>query len=637
MLAVLDRPRRHVYRRDRRGARRRAAHRQVAVSSTSTMRQCRVSARFSSRAGARARLSAARAREARHHGRHQRAARAQGRAPTLSPRRASRSARDRLPGAAGAVRSPIRKPALLYSRVLEVSARVGADGDVVVPPRSRGRGPACYGRGRAAASVAIALIHATAFPSPERAVAALAREIGFEQVAASHEVANEAGLGRGETTVVDAYLTPLLRRTSTGRGEDGRCPADVHAVLGRAHRRGALPRAERAALGSGRRRGRRDSPRARGVRARGRLRHGRHLDRRVAARSRRAAAQLRDGGRRTCACARRCCACTRSRRAADRCAASTASASRSAPRARARSRAPSVMDARVRASSRSPTANLALGRVQPDRFPFPLAREPVDAALDAIGAALRGGGREPHARGGGRGLRRGRQREHGAGDRAGVGRARRRSARVRAGGLRRRGRAARVRGGAFARHARRAPAPARRDPVRVGDRRSRARAGTASATRGARRCRIRVVSLPDAVRDAFAELEARGSRGAAREGIAELRSASSGGSTCATSAPRPRSPSRSPRTLDWADAFAREHGTLRLHTVGSRDRDHRRARARVRAWRRPPRVPAVSRCDWRVAQPRRSEPVWFPGAAGSRRRCTGARTSRPGTRSQAPR
>jgi 5-oxoprolinase (ATP-hydrolysing) len=39
-------------------------------------------------------------------------------------------------------------------------------------------------------------------------------------------------------------------------------------------------------------------------------------------------------------------------------------------------------------------ANLALGRVQPDRFPFPLAREPVDAALDEICASLRAAGRE---------------------------------------------------------------------------------------------------------------------------------------------------------------------------------------------------------------------------------------------------
>src|SRR4029450_6406376 len=61
-------------------------------------------------------------------------------------------------------------------------------------------------------AVAIALIHATAFPELERALAALAREGGFEHVAASHEGANEAGLlARAETTAVDAYLTPLLR------------------------------------------------------------------------------------------------------------------------------------------------------------------------------------------------------------------------------------------------------------------------------------------------------------------------------------------------------------------------------------------------------------------------------------------
>ena len=107
----------------------------------------------------------------------------------------------------------IRKPAPVPSAVLEVSGRVGADGTLVEPlDLAAARTALGAQRERGHRSVAIALIHATAFPEMERALAALAREVGFEHVAVSHEVANEAGLlARAETTAVDAYLTPLLR------------------------------------------------------------------------------------------------------------------------------------------------------------------------------------------------------------------------------------------------------------------------------------------------------------------------------------------------------------------------------------------------------------------------------------------
>ena len=50
-------------------------------------------------------------------------------------------------------------------------------------------------------------------PTHEKAVAALAREMGFAQVSVSHEVSPLIKLvGRGDTTVVDAYLSPILRR-----------------------------------------------------------------------------------------------------------------------------------------------------------------------------------------------------------------------------------------------------------------------------------------------------------------------------------------------------------------------------------------------------------------------------------------
>ena len=62
-------------------------------------------------------------------------------------------------------------------------------------------------------AVAIVFMHAYRFPEHEQRVAALAREMGFAQVSVSHEVSPLIKLvGRGDTTVVDAYLSPILRR-----------------------------------------------------------------------------------------------------------------------------------------------------------------------------------------------------------------------------------------------------------------------------------------------------------------------------------------------------------------------------------------------------------------------------------------
>ena len=56
-------------------------------------------------------------------------------------------------------------------------------------------------------------MHGYRFPQHERALAALARELGFAQVSVSHEVSPLMKLvSRGDTTVVDAYLSPILRR-----------------------------------------------------------------------------------------------------------------------------------------------------------------------------------------------------------------------------------------------------------------------------------------------------------------------------------------------------------------------------------------------------------------------------------------
>jgi 5-oxoprolinase (ATP-hydrolysing) len=108
----------------------------------------------------------------------------------------------------------VEKPAPLHARALEAAGRVGPDGETIEPPDPAVlAGALAAARGEGFEAVACVAIHASAHPAIEQAWAAAARAAGFSYVAASHEVANELGLlARGETTVADAYLTPLLRR-----------------------------------------------------------------------------------------------------------------------------------------------------------------------------------------------------------------------------------------------------------------------------------------------------------------------------------------------------------------------------------------------------------------------------------------
>ena len=108
----------------------------------------------------------------------------------------------------------IVKPDMLYERVAEVDERVRADGTVERAPDL-----AAVRRDLEAATadginaVAIVFMHAYRYPEHERQAAALARDMGFTQVSVSHEVSPLIKLvGRGDTTVVDAYLSPILRR-----------------------------------------------------------------------------------------------------------------------------------------------------------------------------------------------------------------------------------------------------------------------------------------------------------------------------------------------------------------------------------------------------------------------------------------
>jgi 5-oxoprolinase (ATP-hydrolysing) len=108
----------------------------------------------------------------------------------------------------------IELPQMLYSDVLEVDERIAADGDILQAPdveQIRSALQAAYAKGLR--SVAILFMHAYRYPQHETLVAALACEVGFTQVSASHAVSPLIKfVGRGDTTVVDAYLSPVLRR-----------------------------------------------------------------------------------------------------------------------------------------------------------------------------------------------------------------------------------------------------------------------------------------------------------------------------------------------------------------------------------------------------------------------------------------
>ncbi len=105
-------------------------------------------------------------------------------------------------------------PEALYERVVEVPERVGAHGEVVRPLDPAAVGAALReARRDGLKSVAVVLLHGYRHPAHEQAVARAAREAGFDRISCSHEVSPLIKLiPRGDTTVVDAYLSPILRR-----------------------------------------------------------------------------------------------------------------------------------------------------------------------------------------------------------------------------------------------------------------------------------------------------------------------------------------------------------------------------------------------------------------------------------------
>jgi 5-oxoprolinase (ATP-hydrolysing) len=105
-------------------------------------------------------------------------------------------------------------PEMLYERVVEADERVGAQGDVVRPldeARLRADLQAAFDAGLR--SCAIVFMHGYRHTVHELAAERLARQVGFSQISVSHRISPLMKLvARGDTTVVDAYLSPILRR-----------------------------------------------------------------------------------------------------------------------------------------------------------------------------------------------------------------------------------------------------------------------------------------------------------------------------------------------------------------------------------------------------------------------------------------
>ena len=108
----------------------------------------------------------------------------------------------------------IELPELLYEDVVEVKERISADGDVIFPldiKETRAALSRAYGQGYR--SVAVALMHSYRFSDHEKQIGDMARQTGYDQVSLSHEASPLIKLvSRGDTAVVDAYLSPILRR-----------------------------------------------------------------------------------------------------------------------------------------------------------------------------------------------------------------------------------------------------------------------------------------------------------------------------------------------------------------------------------------------------------------------------------------
>ncbi|MDB9528401.1 hydantoinase B/oxoprolinase family protein [Oscillatoria sp. CS-180] len=111
----------------------------------------------------------------------------------------------------------IELPEMLYEQVVEVAERYSAEGEVILPLSDDALADTqqhlqhAYDDGIRAC--AIVLMHGYRYPNHEQQIAAIARQIGFTQISVSHEVSPLMKfVSRGDTTVLDVYLSPILRR-----------------------------------------------------------------------------------------------------------------------------------------------------------------------------------------------------------------------------------------------------------------------------------------------------------------------------------------------------------------------------------------------------------------------------------------
>ncbi|MDG2424852.1 MAG: hydantoinase B/oxoprolinase family protein [Phycisphaerales bacterium] len=115
----------------------------------------------------------------------------------------------------------IRRPRSIWDRVIEADERIDVHGKVIRPlDEAKLRSDLATAREAGLETCAVALVHGWIHHTHEQRIVALAREAGFEEIVASHIVCPLQGLlGRAQTTVVDASLTPSLQRSITALGK----------------------------------------------------------------------------------------------------------------------------------------------------------------------------------------------------------------------------------------------------------------------------------------------------------------------------------------------------------------------------------------------------------------------------------
>ncbi len=108
----------------------------------------------------------------------------------------------------------IRRPEQLGDAVVEIDERIDASGNTLIRlDEDRVRGQLSQLREKGIRALAVILVHGYRYPDHEYRIGEIADELGFEQVSLSHRVSPLIRfIGRGDTTVVDAYLSPVLRR-----------------------------------------------------------------------------------------------------------------------------------------------------------------------------------------------------------------------------------------------------------------------------------------------------------------------------------------------------------------------------------------------------------------------------------------